>query len=159
VSAQNALTMAPHEPGNSRVLQATRFARRISIGNTPSGMKEADLLTLFNQAMMAAACSVSPGCPVLTAHVNQEHRFGFVELRSVEEASNMFVFDGLLCGHAALAVRRPNEYSHVEVRPHRWCECISFFKGSAILMQHQPWRLRRCFDRGGTMLFCTVLDS
>lgn len=93
-------------------------------------MKEVDLLALFNRAMMAAACSVAPGRPVLTAHVNQEHRFACVELRSVEEASNLFVFDGLLCSRAALAAKRPNEYSHVEVRSHRLRECVSLFPGS-----------------------------
>jgi hypothetical protein len=101
---------------SGRRLQATRNARRLSVGSVASGVTDQELTDLVNQAMMAAACTVAPGAPVLSAYVNQEQRFASVEMRSVEEASNAFVFDGLLCRQLALSIRRPNEYNYAEVR-------------------------------------------
>ena len=98
------------------MLQSTRNARRLSIGSVANGVSDSELMHLFNQAMMAAGCTTSPGPPVVSSYVNPEHRFAFVELRTIAEAANLFVFDGLQCRGVALSVRRPNEYNFAEVR-------------------------------------------
>jgi hypothetical protein len=46
--------------------------------------------------MAVGGCS-QPGLPVVGCYLQLDKRFGFVEFRCVEEASNAMAFDGVLC--------------------------------------------------------------
>ena len=100
----------------TRAVQATRFARRLSLGNVRPGVTEHQLKRTLSTALAAAGASTADGDAVVAAHVQSMHRFAFVELRTVEEAANLFLFDGLVVGGGGISIRRPNEYSLVKVR-------------------------------------------
>ena len=44
-------------------------------------------------------------------YINYEKKFAFVELRTVEEASNAMALDGIMFEGVAVRIRRPNDYN------------------------------------------------
>ena len=51
----------------------------------------------FNQVMAAIGGNTAgPGDTVLSVYINHDKKFAFVEMRSVEEASNAIALDGIL---------------------------------------------------------------
>lgn len=61
-------------------------------------------------------CGVGPvgggaGDCVVYVYINQEKKFAFVEMRTVEEASNAMALDGILFEGVAVRVRRPSDYN------------------------------------------------
>jgi splicing factor U2AF 65 kDa subunit len=66
----------------------------------------------FNQVMAAIGGNTSgPGDAVLNVYINHEKKFAFVEMRSVEEASNAMALDGIMFEGAPVKVRRPTDYN------------------------------------------------
>ena len=55
--------------------------------------------------------TAGPGDAVLNVYINHDKKFAFVEMRSVEEASNAMALDGILFEGAPVKVRRPTDYN------------------------------------------------
>ncbi|KAK8952653.1 Splicing factor U2af large subunit B [Platanthera guangdongensis] len=55
--------------------------------------------------------TAGPGDAVVNVYINHEKKFAFVEMRSVEEASNAMALDGIIFEGAPVKVRRPSDYN------------------------------------------------
>uniref|UniRef100_A0A0E0MI75 Splicing factor U2af large subunit n=1 Tax=Oryza punctata TaxID=4537 RepID=A0A0E0MI75_ORYPU len=92
--------------------QATRHARRVYVGGLPPTANEQSVAIYFNQVMAAIGGNTAgPGDAVLNVYINHDKKFAFVEMRSVEEASNAMALDGILFEGAPVKVRRPTDYN------------------------------------------------
>ena len=53
--------------------------------------------TYFNQVMaVIGGNTAGPGDAVVNVYINHDKKFAFVEMRSVEEASNAMALDGII---------------------------------------------------------------
>lgn len=92
--------------------QATRHARRVYVGGLPPLENEQTIATFFSQVMAAIGGNTAgPGDAVVNVYINHEKKFAFVEMRTVEEASNAMSLDGILFEGAPVRVRRPTDYN------------------------------------------------
>ncbi|KAH9571430.1 hypothetical protein CY35_02G094100 [Sphagnum magellanicum] len=92
--------------------QATRHARRVYVGGLPPMANEQSVATFFSQVMAAVGANTAgPGDAVVNVYINQEKRFAFVEMRTVEEASNAMALDGIVYEGISVRVRRPSDYN------------------------------------------------
>lgn len=92
--------------------QATRHARRVYVGGLPPLENEQTIATFFSQVMAAIGGNTAgPGDAVVNVYINHEKKFAFVEMRTVEEASNAMALDGILFEGAPVRVRRPTDYN------------------------------------------------
>ncbi|GJN25620.1 hypothetical protein PR202_gb13468 [Eleusine coracana subsp. coracana] len=92
--------------------QATRHARRVYVGGLPPSANEQTVAIFFNQVMAAIGGNTAgPGDAVLNVYINHDKKFAFVEMRSVEEASNAMALDGIMFEGAPVKVRRPTDYN------------------------------------------------
>ncbi|XP_043715041.1 splicing factor U2af large subunit B-like isoform X7 [Telopea speciosissima] len=92
--------------------QATRHARRVYVGGLPPSANEQSVATFFSQVMAAiGGNSAGPGDAVVNVYINHEKKFAFVEMRSVEEASNAMALDGIIFEGTPVKVRRPSDYN------------------------------------------------
>ncbi|KAF0924724.1 hypothetical protein E2562_014528 [Oryza meyeriana var. granulata] len=92
--------------------QATRHARRVYVGGLPPTANEHTVAVFFNQVMAAIGGNTAgPGDAVLNVYINHDKKFAFVEMRSVEEASNAMALDGVMFEGAPVKVRRPTDYN------------------------------------------------
>jgi splicing factor U2AF subunit len=55
--------------------------------------------------------SAGTGDSVVNVYINHEKKFAFVEMRTVEEASNAMALDGIVFEGVAVRVRRPTDYN------------------------------------------------
>ncbi|CAM6043197.1 unnamed protein product [Sphagnum compactum] len=91
---------------------ATRHARRVYVGGLPPMANEQSVATFFSQVMAAVGANTAgPGDAVVNVYINQEKRFAFVEMRTVEEASNAMALDGIVYEGISVRVRRPSDYN------------------------------------------------
>ncbi|KAA8531854.1 hypothetical protein F0562_006429 [Nyssa sinensis] len=68
--------------------------------------------TFFSHVMSAIGGDTAcPGDAVVNVYINHEKKFAFVEMRSVEEASNAMALDGIIFEGAPVMVRRPSDYN------------------------------------------------
>nr|AAG01126.1 BAC19.11 [Solanum lycopersicum] len=81
--------------------QATRHARRVYVGGLPPTANEQVLKILLKFS----------GDAVVNVYINHEKKFAFVEMRSVEEASNAMALDGVIFEGGPVKVRRPSDYN------------------------------------------------
>eukprot|EP01018_Ginkgo_biloba_P021154 Gb_01836 [translate_table: standard] len=92
--------------------QATRHARRVYVGGLPPSANEQSVATFFSQVMAAIGGNTAgPGDAAVNVYINQEKRFAFVEMRTVEEASNAMSLDGIVYEGVAVRVKRPTDYN------------------------------------------------
>jgi splicing factor U2AF subunit len=70
-------------------------------------------VAIFFNGVMAAigGNTAGPGDAVLNVYINHDKKFAFVEMRSVEEASNAMALDGIMFEGAPVKVRRPTDYN------------------------------------------------
>ncbi|XP_007009946.2 PREDICTED: splicing factor U2af large subunit B isoform X1 [Theobroma cacao] len=129
----------PVMPVQAMTQQATRHARRVYVGGLPPTANEQVLLstveallllcfhikpivtlaiilqsvaTFFSHVMAAIGGNTAgPGDAVVNVYINHEKKFAFVEMRSVEEASNAMAVDGIIFEGAPVKVRRPSDYN------------------------------------------------
>jgi len=90
--------------------QQQRQQKRLYVGNLPATVSEIELMEFFNTAMANANVVTAPGSPVLSATINREKAYAFIEFRSAEEASAGMSLDGITLQGHALRVRRPKDY-------------------------------------------------
>ena len=69
----------------------TRQARRLYVGNIPFGVTEASMKQFFNEQMHLCGLAQAQveGDPVIAVQVNLDKNFAFLELRSVDEATQV----------------------------------------------------------------------
>ncbi|GLJ06857.1 hypothetical protein SUGI_0050370 [Cryptomeria japonica] len=92
--------------------QATRHARRVYVGGLPPTANEQMIATFFSWVMATIGGNTAgPGDAVVNVYINHEKKFAFVEMRTVEEASNAMALDGLLFNNVTVRVRRPSDYN------------------------------------------------
>ena len=62
--------------------------------------------------MLASGAAVDPagGDPVVTANINHEKGFAFVEFRRIEDAESSLMFDGVVFEGSNVVVKRPKDY-------------------------------------------------
>ncbi|XP_031250814.1 splicing factor U2af large subunit B-like isoform X6 [Pistacia vera] len=102
----------PLMPIQAMTQQATRHARRVYVGGLPPLANEQTIATFFSQVMAAiGGNSAGPGDAVVNVYINHEKKFAFVEMRTVEEASNAMALDGIIFEGVAVRVRRPTDYN------------------------------------------------
>ena len=92
--------------------QHTRQSRRLYVGGVPRGTTVDHLVRFFNDAMLASGAAVDPagGDPVVTANINHEKGFAFVEFRRIEDAESSLMFDGVVFEGSNVVVKRPKDY-------------------------------------------------
>ncbi|KEH36535.1 splicing factor U2af large subunit A isoform X2 [Medicago truncatula] len=94
------------------ISQATRHARRVYVGGLPPFANEQSIASFFSQVMIAiGGNSAGSGDSVVNVYINHEKKFAFVEMRTVEEASNAMALDGIVFEGVAVRVRRPTDYN------------------------------------------------
>ncbi|MCO5547074.1 hypothetical protein L7F22_000515 [Adiantum nelumboides] len=102
----------PTVPMQAMTQQATRHARRIYVGGLPPLANEQTIATFFSQVMAAIGGNTAgPGDAVVNVYINHEKKFAFVEMRSVEEASNAMALNGIMFEGMPVRVRRPTDYN------------------------------------------------
>ncbi|GFY94016.1 U2 snRNP auxilliary factor, large subunit, splicing factor [Actinidia rufa] len=102
----------PIMPVQAMTQQATRHARRVYVGGLPPTANEQSVATFFSHVMSAIGGNTAgPGDAVVNVYINHEKKFAFVEMRSVEEASNAMALDGIIFEGAPVKVRRPSDYN------------------------------------------------
>ncbi|KAJ8526495.1 hypothetical protein K7X08_028972 [Anisodus acutangulus] len=102
----------PFMPVQAMTQQATRHARRVYVGGLPPSANEQSVATYFNHVMSAISGNTAgPGDAVVNVYINYEKKFAFVEMRSVEEASNAMALDGIIFEGTAVKIRRPTDYN------------------------------------------------
>ncbi|KAL7193112.1 hypothetical protein ACSBR2_024844 [Camellia fascicularis] len=102
----------PVMPVQAMTQQATRHARRVYVGGLPPSANEQSVATFFSHVMSAIGGNTAgPGDAVVNVYINHEKKFAFVEMRSVEEASNAMALDGIIFEGAPVKVRRPSDYN------------------------------------------------
>ncbi|CAA7393646.1 unnamed protein product [Spirodela intermedia] len=102
----------PVMPVQAMTQQATRHARRVYVGGLSPIANEQSVATFFSQVMAAIGGNTAgPGDAVVNVYINHEKKFAFVEMRSVEEASNAMALDGIIFEGAPVKVRRPSDYN------------------------------------------------
>ncbi|XP_073122435.1 splicing factor U2af large subunit B-like isoform X1 [Henckelia pumila] len=102
----------PLMPIQAMTQQATRHARRVYVGGLPPSANEQSVATYFSHVMSAIGGNTAgPGDAVVNVYINHEKKFAFVEMRSVEEASNAMALDGIMFEGAPVKVRRPSDYN------------------------------------------------
>ncbi|KAG6489882.1 hypothetical protein ZIOFF_051163 [Zingiber officinale] len=102
----------PIMPMQAMTQQATRHARRVYVGGLSPTANEQTVATFFSQVMFAIGGNTAgPGDAVVNVYINHEKKFAFVEMRTVEEASNAMALDGIIFEGAPVKVRRPSDYN------------------------------------------------
>ncbi|KAF9672327.1 hypothetical protein SADUNF_Sadunf11G0029800 [Salix dunnii] len=87
----------PLMPAHAMTQQATRHARRVYVGGLPPLANEQTIATFFSQVMTSIGGNAAgPGDAVVNVYINHEKKFAFVEMRTVEEASNAMTLDGII---------------------------------------------------------------
>ncbi|KAJ4840831.1 hypothetical protein Tsubulata_033465, partial [Turnera subulata] len=110
--SQHQFGALPVMPVQAMTQQATRHARRVYVGGLPPTANEQSVATFFSQVMAAIGGNTAgPGDAVVNVYINHEKKFAFVEMRSVEEASNAMALDGIIFEGAPVKVRRPSDYN------------------------------------------------
>ncbi|KAK3033826.1 hypothetical protein RJ639_034244 [Escallonia herrerae] len=102
----------PVMPVQAMTQQATRHARRVYVGGLSPTANEQSVATFFSHVMAAIGGNTAGlGDAVVNVYINHEKKFAFVEMRSVEEASNAMALDGIIFEGAPVKVRRPSDYN------------------------------------------------
>ncbi|MEN2496820.1 MAG: U2 small nuclear RNA auxiliary factor 2 [Marteilia pararefringens] len=90
-------------------------AKRLYVGNIPHSTDETEVINFFN-SMMEEHSLKSPesGPAVISAQLNLDKNFAFIELRSVEETSGALILDGIQFHGCQLKLRRPRDYQPIQ---------------------------------------------
>ncbi|KAF2300147.1 hypothetical protein GH714_009907 [Hevea brasiliensis] len=94
----------PIMPIQAMTQQATRHARRVIGGLLPTANEQPGYGCNWRKLCW-------PRDAVVNVYINHEKKFAFVEMRSVEEASNAMALDGIIFEGAPVKVRRPSDYN------------------------------------------------
>ncbi|XP_040582089.2 splicing factor U2AF 50 kDa subunit-like [Lepeophtheirus salmonis] len=96
------------------IVSGSRQARRLYVGNIPSGVSEEEMMNFFNQKMHSLTLAQADGNPIFACHINLEKNFAFMEFRSTDEATYAMGFDGINFKGQSLILKRPHDYRPME---------------------------------------------
>eukprot|EP00922_Rhytidocystis_sp_ex-Travisia-forbesii_P063340 GHVS01094246.1.p1 GENE.GHVS01094246.1~~GHVS01094246.1.p1 ORF type:complete len:566 (+),score=98.77 GHVS01094246.1:118-1815(+) len=88
----------------------SKAAREIYVGNLPAGVEVNQLTEFMNSAMLALKGNTMPGPSVIKVWISTDSHYAFVELRTIQEASNAMQLNGLSCLGIALRIGRPKTF-------------------------------------------------
>mmetsp|Transcript_9676 Transcript_9676/g.22337 ORF Transcript_9676/g.22337 Transcript_9676/m.22337 type:complete len:583 (+) Transcript_9676:120-1868(+) len=96
----------------SNLMQMTKKCRRVHIGNLPMniGLTPGQLKTFVSGIMQQLCLIVKAGDPVIDSFVSTDGKFGFVEMRTVQEATNALSMSGVDFMGRPIRVGRPADY-------------------------------------------------
>ncbi|GFE53911.1 U2 small nuclear ribonucleo auxiliary factor [Babesia ovis] len=90
---------------------ATKPYREIYIGNIPPHADVNNLLEFLNDALTAVNGTSIPGNPCQKGWISADSHYAFVEMRTMEEASNCIQLSGINYQNYALRINRPKTYN------------------------------------------------
>lgn len=96
--------------GITQASNISRQSRRLYVGNIPFGITEELMVEFFNAKMQECGLCTASGRPVITAQIDMEKNYAFLEFRSVEETTQAMAFDGIILQGQSLKIRRPKDY-------------------------------------------------
>ncbi|XP_046854831.1 splicing factor U2AF 50 kDa subunit-like [Xenia sp. Carnegie-2017] len=99
--------------GITQASNISRQSRRLYVGNIPFGITEDLMVEFFNAKMQECGLCTASGRPVITAQIDMEKNYAFLEFRSVEETTQAMAFDGIILQGQSLKIRRPKDYQAV----------------------------------------------
>ncbi|KAI8055136.1 hypothetical protein BDF22DRAFT_675619 [Syncephalis plumigaleata] len=103
--------MGPASSSTNNNTATTRQSRRLYVGNLPYHIAENSLIDFLNKsARELNIISEGEEDAVLSAHINIEKNFAFVDFRTPEQATASMGLDGTICQGQPLKVRRPKDY-------------------------------------------------
>ena len=104
--------MAGMNQMNAQLMQATKKARRIHIGNLPVGvgLTAVSLKDFVSNTMQQLSLTVKPGESIVDCFLSQEGKFGFIEFRTIAEANNSLALTGLDLIGRPIKMARPSDY-------------------------------------------------
>ena len=93
--------------------------RTLSVADVTAAPPLCLLLLAFCSNALAAVggTTAGPGACVVNVYINQEKKFAFVEMRTVEEASNSMALDGIMFEGVTVRIRRPADYNAALAAP------------------------------------------
>ncbi|KAJ1471454.1 hypothetical protein T484DRAFT_3519459 [Baffinella frigidus] len=106
----------PAMPGatgaNVQLMQATKKARRIHVGNLPVGigLTAQALKDFVASTMTQLSLTVKPDVPIIDSFLSQEGKFGFLEFRTMTEANNALALTGIELMGRSIRMSRPADY-------------------------------------------------
>ncbi len=103
----NQASQANH--GEQMAKNMTRVARQLYVGNLPAKVQVPQIVAFLNEMMLALNLNTQPGAPVVGGRISNGG-FGFVEFRSMEEATNGMKLNGCDFLGCVLKVNRPRHY-------------------------------------------------
>jgi len=96
-------------------LGLTRRARRVHVGNLPlgAGLTAEMLKQFFNAAITSANLhdSSKEGDPVIDSMIGSEGKFGFIEFRTIAEATSCIALNNIELAGKQLRIERPRDYA------------------------------------------------
>lgn len=97
---------------SSETLTLSRKARRLFLGNIPSGMGLTDtqITEFFNMATRESGIALMPGDPVIASWLSPEGKYGFIEFRCIDECTAAMALNGISLQGRQLVIKRPNDY-------------------------------------------------
>ncbi|KAJ9476032.1 Splicing factor, subunit [Pseudozyma hubeiensis] len=104
-------------PAELAAQNANRQARRLYVGNITHQTNEQNIVAFFNEQMLKLKLGTEAGEPAVSAQVNVDKGYAFVEFRHPEEATNAMSFDGIVFQAQSLKIRRPKDYTGPDIRP------------------------------------------
>lgn len=96
-------------------------SRELFVGNVlASGVSDAILKDFLNAAMKQVGLITGPDDPIVTCRMNA--KFGFIELRTPEDAKNALNLNGIPFMGQCLKISRPSKYVGPASQPKTWQE-------------------------------------
>lgn len=90
----------------------------LPVSRPPRVLLTRGLLGPCSNALAAVGgTTAGPGACVVNVYINYEKKFAFVELRTVEEASNAMALDGIMFEGVTVRIRRPADYNPASAAP------------------------------------------
>jgi hypothetical protein len=117
------------------LMQATKKARRVHVGNLPAnvGLTTGMLKEFVDAAMIQLLLVVKVGEPVIDTFLSSDGKFGFVEMRTVAEATNALHMSGITFFGRVIRVGRPADYVPLSLdliaQCSGMCACVYVYGG------------------------------
>ena len=123
------------------LMQRTKKCRRVHIGNLPInvGLTPDALKQFINTVMQQMFLTVKPGEPVIDSFVSSDGKFGFVEMRTIQEATNALSMTGADCFGRYLYDGCVGS-SDPSVAAGRLCAVIRMFRQVVLFIFPACWR-------------------
>jgi len=102
------------QPGNNlssqKMLTESKKARRLFLQSNNLSVSEQHIATFFNDACIKSGIAIMPGDPIIASWIAPEGKYGFIEFRSLDEASAGLALNGITFQGLPMTVKRPNDY-------------------------------------------------